>query len=86
MLPTYIGTKHTYIIILKCREGSIVRKDWAKARLKTSRANSKLCISMSNARSPSPFGSVDCYTLLSLGLVHSLLARFSAGIPWVWHL
>ena len=54
-------------------KGSMAGKYWTKARLKTSWANSKLCISMSDVkvlfRSPTPFSFVDCNTLLSLGLV-----------------
>lgn len=64
ILVTYNGTRST---LPKYREGSIVRKYWAKARWKTSWANSKLCISMSDVktlfRSPTPFSFVNWNTL-----------------------
>ena len=60
----------------------MVRKYWTKARLKTSWANSKLCISMSDVKalfsSLIPFSFVDCNTLLSLGLVPLSVSSF----PW----
>jgi hypothetical protein len=61
----------------------MARKDWTKARLKTSGANSKLCVSMSDVkalfRSPTPF-CVDSNTLLSLGLVPLPVSSFSQQI------
>ena len=61
-----------YITIPKHREGSIVRKYCTKARTKSSWANSKLCILMSDVeglfRLPTLFSFVDCSILLSLAL------------------
>ena len=69
-----------------------MRKYWTKARPKTSWANSKLCISMSDVkmlfRSPTPFSFVDCNTLLPPGLIEYpvLLSRCSKTLasPTSW--
>lgn len=59
-----------------------MRKYWTKTRPKTSEANSKLSLSMSDIkalfRSPDPFRFVDYSTLFSLGLV---LQSISSS-PW----
>lgn len=68
------------------------RKYWTKTSLKTSWANSKLCISITDAkalfRSPTPFGLVRCSTLLFLGLVPHPVSRFPRHVyhTRLWHL
>jgi hypothetical protein len=70
------------ITIPKHREGSIVMKYWTKARLKTSWANSKPCIAMTDVKmlfgSPTHFNFVGCNTILSFGLVPLPVSSF----PW----
>ena len=66
-----------YITVLK---ESIMKTYWIKARLKTSEAYSKLCISTSNVkalfRSPAPFSFVDYNIFLSLRLVLLAVSNF----------
>lgn len=50
VLPTSSGIGYILPTIQKCREGTIARRYWAIARLKTSWANFKLYISVSNAK------------------------------------
>lgn len=61
-----------YITISNGRKQNIARKPWTRARLKTSWASCKRCLSRSNVkelfRAPIAFSVVDCNTLLFLGL------------------
>ena len=73
-----------------------MRRWWNKERPKPSRANSKFCNSVWDAkvllRAPTPLRYVDCNTLLSLGLIPNLVCSIlwkishNSGSPASWHL
>lgn len=77
---TYNGTDYI-LLYITIWNGSIVRKFWTKARLKTSRAEFTFCISVSDVR-------VVCRTaahFFLLGCSTLGLKLSSACIPQLWH-